>query len=94
LDQEVVHIGAVAQDGGSKNDIVLQDVERMISRFHCEIHVKDGKLFLIDCNSSNGTKLDGRRVAPGTPVRLKGGSRVDLGGTCALRVGYEKRRKT
>lgn len=94
LDQEVVHIGAVAQDGGSKNDIVLQDVERMISRFHCEIHVKQGKLFLIDCNSSNGTKLDGRRVAPGTPVRLKSGSRVELGGTCALRVGYEKSRKT
>jgi hypothetical protein len=94
LDQEVVHIGAVAQDGGSKNDIVLQDVERMISRFHCEIHVKEGKLFLVDCNSSNGTKLDGRRVAAGRPVRLKGGSRVELGGTCALRVGYEKRRKT
>jgi hypothetical protein len=94
LDQEIVHIGAVAQDGGSKNDIVLQDVERMISRFHCEIHVKQGKLFLIDCNSSNGTKLDGRRVAPGTPVRLKSGSRVELGGTCALRVGFEKPRKT
>jgi len=94
LDQEVVHIGAVAQDGGSKNDIVLQDVERMISRFHCEIHVKEGKLFLIDCNSSNGTKLDGRRVAAGRPVRIKSGSRVELGGTCAVRVGYEKRKKT
>jgi hypothetical protein len=92
LDQEVVHIGAVAQDGGSKNDIVLQDVERMISRFHCEIHVKEGRLFLIDCNSSNGTRLDGRRVPPGKPVRLKSGSRVELGGTCALRLGYEKRK--
>ena len=93
LNQEVVHIGAVAQDGGMKNDIVLQDVERMISRFHCEIHVKAGKLFLIDCNSSNGTRLDGRRVSPGKPARLKSGSRVELGGTCALRVGYEKRKK-
>lgn len=92
LDQEIAHIGAVPQDGGRKNEIVLQDAERMISRFHCEIHNKGGKLFLIDCQSANGTRLDRHSVAPGKPMRLKSGSRIELGGTCTLRVGFEKRK--
>jgi hypothetical protein len=94
LDQDVIHIGAVQEDGGSKNDIVVHDVERMISRFHCEVHHKEGKLFLIDLNSSNGTYVDKRKAPPGRPVRLKSGSQVALGGSCTLRVGFEKRKKT
>jgi len=94
LDQEVVHVGAVAEDGGSKNDIVVHDVERMISRFHCEIHHKDGKLYLIDLNSSNGTFIDKKKAPPGRPVRLKSGSQVALGGSCTLRVGFEKVKKS
>jgi pSer/pThr/pTyr-binding forkhead associated (FHA) protein len=91
LDQEVNHVGAVPQDGAARNEIVLKDIERMISRFHCEIHNRNGKLFVVDCNSSNGTSVDGTRVAVGKPVRLRNGSRVGLGKTCRLRVGYEKR---
>jgi hypothetical protein len=93
LSQEVSHIGAVAQDGGARNDVVIRDVERMISRFHCEIHNQKGKLFLVDCNSANGTSLNGRRLAPGQPMRLKNGSRVTLARTCTLQVGFEKVRK-
>ncbi|HTR36656.1 MAG TPA: family 16 glycoside hydrolase [Bryobacteraceae bacterium] len=94
VDQEVIHVGAVAEDGGSKNDIVVHDVERMISRFHCEIHQKNGKLFLIDLNSSNGTYVDKKKAPPGRPVRLKSGSQVALGGSCTLRVGFEKAKKS
>jgi len=90
----VVHIGAVPEDGGSKNDIVVHDVERMISRFHCEIHHKEGKLFLNDLNSSNGTFVDKKKVPPGRPVRIKSGSQVALGGSCTLRVGFEKKKKS
>ena len=93
LDQEVVHIGAIAQDGGSKNDIVLQDPDQMISRFHCEVLRKGSKLFLVDLNSANGTFLDKKQIPPGRPVRLKKGARVGLAGTCALRVGLEKKKK-
>src|SRR6185437_5001718 len=63
LDQDIVHIGAVPQDGGNKNEIVVRDVERMISRFHCEIHKHNGKFFLIDCDSANGTSVDKKRVS-------------------------------
>ncbi len=92
LDQDISHIGAVAEDGGNKNEIVLRDVERMISRFHCEIHKQNGKFFLIDCGSANGTSVDRKRVRAGQPIRLKAGSRVELGGTCALRIGLERQK--
>jgi hypothetical protein len=93
LDQEVIHIGAVAEDGGNKNEIVVRDLERMISRFHCELHKRDGKFYLIDCNSANGTRVDGNHASPGKPVRVKSGARIELGGTCAMRLGWEKVKK-
>jgi|SRR5215472_1047511 len=91
LDQEVVHIGAIAADGGNKNEIVVRDLERQISRFHCEIHKRNGKFYLIDCGSANGTKVDSKTAKPGNPVRVKSGTRIDLAGTCALRLGWEKK---
>ena len=94
VDKEVIHVGAVAEDGGSKNDIVVHDAERMISRFHCEIHQKSGKLYLIDLNSSNGTYVDKKKAPAGRPVRLKNGSQVALGGSCTMRVGFEKAQKS
>ena len=93
LDQDIVHIGAVAQDGNNKNEIVVRDIERMISRFHCEIHKHDGKLFLVDCGSANGTSVDRQSVKAGKPVRLKSGSRLELGGTCTLRIGFQRAKK-
>jgi hypothetical protein len=93
IDNKLLKIGAVEEDGGDKNDLALPDVERMISRFHCEIHRRGRKLFLIDVGSANGTFLERKQVEPGKPCPLKRGSRVDLAGTCALRVGYERRKK-
>jgi hypothetical protein len=93
LDQEVIHIGAVAEDGGNKNEIVVRDLERRISRFHCEIHKRQGKFFLLDCDSANGTKVDGKYAEPGKPVGVKTGARIELGGTCALRLGLEKKKR-
>ena len=93
LDQEVIHIGAIAQDGGNKNEIVVRDMERMISRFHCEIHKRNGKFFLIDLGSANGTTVDRQTAKAGKPIRLKTGARVELGGTCAMRLGWERRKK-
>jgi len=94
LDREVVRIGAIAQDGGTSNDIVVRDIEHMISRFHCEIHSQEGKFYVIDCNSANGTRVDKQRIPPGKPAQLKNGTRVDLGGTVAFRFGLERRAKS
>ncbi len=93
IDKDHISIGAVAQDGAGKNDIVVRDVERMISRFHCEIHRRGRKVFLIDCESANGTWVDRRQVAPNKALRIKNGAHIDLAGTCTLRLGFERRKK-
>jgi len=93
IDKEVVMIGAIQEDGGTKNDIVLRDAERMISRFHAQLHYKEGKLYVVDTNSYNGTFVDKKRLEPGKPVLLKGGSRVTFAGTCTIKVGFERRKK-
>lgn len=91
IDKEMVALGAVPEDGGAKNDIVLRDVERMVSRFHAQIHYKDGKVYVVDTKSSNGTFVDKKRLAPGKPVELKSGSKISFGGTCEAKIGFEKR---
>jgi hypothetical protein len=59
VDRDIIRIGGIAQDGGQKNDIVIRDVEHMVSRFHCEVVKKNGEFFLVDTNSSNGTSVNG-----------------------------------
>ncbi len=90
---DVLHIGAVKQDGGSKNEVVVQDPDRLISRFHCEVHRRGSKFYIFDVKSANGTFVDKRRIKPGEPVRLKNGSRVDLAGACSLRLAFDKKAK-
>ena len=46
------------------NDIVIMDVT--ISRYHAEIHFKDGEFTLIDLNSTGGTFLNNQRVHQST----------------------------
>lgn len=93
IDKDLIAIGAVAQDGAGKNDIVVRDVERMISRFHCEVHRRGRKVWLIDCESANGTWVDRRQAPPNKAIRIKNGAHVDLAGTCTLRLGFERRKK-
>ena len=90
LGKDLVKIGAVAQDGGQKNDIVIQDVEHAVSRFHCEVARKNGQLYVTDLKSSNGTRVDGKSIEPGQPVLLRKGSVVTLANNVDLRFGYER----
>ncbi|MGI4853923.1 MAG: family 16 glycoside hydrolase [Janthinobacterium lividum] len=94
LEKDKVSIGAVPQDGGQKNDIVVRDVEHAISRFHCEVVKRNGQLYLQDLNSSNGTKVDGERLKPGNAALLRKGTKIQLAGTVEMRFGYDKGKKT
>lgn len=93
IDKDLVRIGAVAQDGGQKNDIVVRDVERLISRFHCQIDKKNGLLYLTDLGSSNGTTLEGKTLTPNQPMLLRKGNRINLANVTEMRLGFGRRSK-
>ena len=93
LDKDLVRIGAVDRNGAQKNDIVLQDVEHAISRFHCEVARKNGQLYITDLKSSNGTRLNGETLHPGQPELLRKGSTITLANNIDLRFGYDRRAK-
>jgi hypothetical protein len=50
-----------------------------VSRKHAEIIIKDGRCFIEDLNSSNGTWLNEARLAPGQRYALNNGDQVRLG---------------
>lgn len=93
IEKDQTRIGAVPQDGGQKNDIVVRDVEHAISRFHCELIKRNGQIYLQDLNSSNGTRLNGERLKPGSPELLRKGSRIKLAETVEMRFGYARSEK-
>jgi hypothetical protein len=90
IEKDKLKIGAVAQDGGQKNDIVVRDVEHAISRFHCEITRQNGQLYLTDLASRNGTKLEGKQIPAGEPTLLRSGNRIRLADTAEFRLGYAR----
>ncbi len=47
---------------GPQNDIVLDDPERAVSRFHAEVRREGDDYVLIDLNSQNGTWVDAQRI--------------------------------
>ncbi len=93
IEKDQTRIGAVPQDGGQKNDIVVRDIEHAISRFHCELIRRNGHIYVQDLNSSNGTRLNGERLKPGTPELLRKGSRIKLAETVEMRFGYARTEK-
>ncbi|KAL3679232.1 hypothetical protein R1sor_022188 [Riccia sorocarpa] len=51
-----------------------------VSSKHAIITHEKGQWFIEDCDSSNGTSVNGDKVVPGTPVQLKDGDMVLIGG--------------
>jgi predicted component of type VI protein secretion system len=61
---------------GLQNDLVLEDPDRTVSRFHAEVRLESGRWVLLDLNSQNGTWVDARRV---DRVELRSGVPVIIG---------------
>ncbi|HET6371756.1 MAG TPA: SpoIIE family protein phosphatase [Candidatus Polarisedimenticolia bacterium] len=76
IEAEVVRIGR-----SSKNDINLS-FDLSLSRFHAEVSRRNGKFYVSDVGSRNGTCLNGKPV--GEPSELKAGDRITLGETTIL----------
>jgi hypothetical protein len=69
-------------DGESTVDIDLTDFGpevRGVSRRHAEFKVRDGKLYVVDLGSSNGTYLKGKRIEAGRATEVANGSVLSFG---------------
>ena len=72
-------------------DLVLDHT--LVSRRHAQIAPgKDGKLYLIDLQSRNGTHLNGRRIT--APVALSAGDKMDFGGERKAAFVFESAEST
>lgn len=58
----------------------LTPASSQVSRYHCAIEIDDGRLFLRDLNSTNGTFLNGQRLQGKRMERVYPGDRIRLGG--------------
>jgi pSer/pThr/pTyr-binding forkhead associated (FHA) protein len=77
-------IGRWDADGGIFPDVDLDsdDPEAKVSRRHARITLRDGKYFLEDLGSTNGTFVNrGKRLAPGTRQPLNDGDEIIVGKT-------------
>jgi hypothetical protein len=90
LNQEVTHIGGVAMDGGKKNEVLVRDPDRQVSRFHCEVHKRGNNCYLIDLDSSNGTFLHSRPLQPGVAAKLRDGDKFILARSAAFELHVER----
>jgi pSer/pThr/pTyr-binding forkhead associated (FHA) protein/Mg-chelatase subunit ChlD len=69
LDKSRTNIGR-----SQRNDIVIK--EAAVSSFHATIDFRNMAFYLEDQRSTNGTQLNGTRLTPNEPLRLKSGDRI------------------
>jgi pSer/pThr/pTyr-binding forkhead associated (FHA) protein len=62
---------------GPENDLCLDS--KKVSREHALISFRDGRWFLEDRGSYNGTFLNGTRLQPGVPLPLRHADRITVG---------------
>lgn len=78
------------EDGSFSVDLDLTEFGpevKGVSRRHAELKVIEGKLYLLDLNSSNGTYIEGDRVPPDKLVEIRNGTVVVLGAlTLMIRI--------
>jgi FHA domain-containing protein len=65
-----------------ENDLVMES--SAISRDHAAVAFRDGRWYLEDRGSFNGTYLNGTRVVPGTPLPLRHADRISIGAETLL----------
>lgn len=62
----------------------LQLPSPAVSREHARLTVRDGRWYVEDRGSFNGTFLNGTRVQPGTPLPLRHADRIGVGSETVL----------
>jgi adenylate cyclase len=79
-----VHLGRECAGIDPARRVLIDD--QQVSRDHAEVHLIGGSAFLVD-HSTNGTRVNGRRIERGERVPLVDGDKVTIGGVqIALRT--------
>lgn len=84
ISREESTIGRWDADNGIFPDIDLDshDQEAKVSRRHARILAREGRYFIEDLGSTNGTYVNrGRRLLPGTPQAIADGDEIIVGKT-------------
>ena len=66
----------------ARNDITFSSAS--VSRDHAAVTLRDGRWYVEDRGSFNGTFLNGVRVQPGTPLPLRHADRIGIGAETML----------
>ncbi len=69
--------GTVAIGRKGNNDLVLDS--SAVSREHAAVTLRDGRWYVEDRGSFNGTYLNGTRLVPGTPLPLRHADSIGIG---------------
>lgn len=56
----------------------LIDGNKAISRTHAKIEMKQGRYYLVDCNSTNKSYVDGQQLTPNQPFEIFNGANIRL----------------
>ena len=49
-----------------------------VSRKHAEIRLKNNQYYIVDCNSTNGVKINGKKIKPAVEYKIKSGDKIHL----------------
>ncbi len=80
--RELALAGDLTIGRDEENDLPLD--EPTVSRRHAIVSVRNGRWFVTDCGSFNGTYLNGDRIAPGVAMPLRHADRIAVGGAVLL----------
>ena len=85
LSSPIILIGRSTPEQEKQPDIDLSQDES-VSRRHAQICFSGDGYYVSDLGSTNGTWVNGKRVAPGDSLRLCDGDRIALGRLSVLTV--------
>jgi hypothetical protein len=79
---ELLGSGGATLGRSREADIVLEDTN--VSRIHAEVRPSGGSWIVRDLGSTNGVKVNGRRVDPARPQSVRDGDVIELGTSRAI----------
>lgn len=64
---------------GRSPDAALQIPQESVSRRHCEVFASEGRVFIRDLGSTNGTRIGTEKISASAPIAIEPGSVIRVG---------------